>query len=1080
MSSNAGPIRILSVDDHPLICQGIAGLFAIQSDLARAQVVVWLVAIALGGCDRLHGDRTAPDAVPPGRYDTVTGKVSFFGQTLRSANLQVGHESWTFKDGAPPDVTCLAQTNDGFLWLCAPNGLLRFDGTRFEPFRSSFGDRLLSTNGYSLFVPPSGGLWVGYVLGGFSFLDNGRVTNYASETGSVYGFAQDRDGIVWAGASSGLWRFDHSSWQHIGVEWNAPAGAVRQIGFDSHGILWALVGTLGAPKDLIDLVPGIRRFKTVRRNLTVDAFTWDADRAVLTEPAASPMSDSGEGSDERPPVYPVLTKSPQFVDRNNSLWIITPADKPVVMRLPRERLHDAFNKVSPGGSETYDVNPFENAALVDREGNIWLGDTKGIHRFFYTPLIRQEFPKEASENADFAVVADDNGAVWSSSGTGFDKADLYYVLGGKAERRVLQVISSFAYRAPDKTFWFSGERCLWHLVGHDFVRVDLPPEIANQFNFLQTITGDQQGGMWVSFGRHGLYRLADGIWTSYGGRHDLPKSMLVAFTDSLGRVWFGYTKSQLAVLDGDRVRVFALSDGLQVGNILAIYGRGSEIWIGGELGLEQFDHGRFHNIAAVDDELLRGISGIVETPDGDLWLNGISGIFHIRKVEISEALKDSTYRVKGEHFGRREGLPGVANQLRPLPTAIEGTDGRLWFTLRNGVVWLDPADYSERRAVPPPITIQSVTADDKSYAPASGLSLPAHTSSVQISYSAVSLSDPEAIRFRYKLREADTDWHEVAASSPVTYRNLPPGSYHFNVGASDINGVWSDKIATAEFTLLPAFYQTLWFRSLCVILFLAAVAGLYQLRLRQLARQYGMRLEERVSERTRIARELHDTLLQSFHGLLLRFQTASELFPTRPAEAKQTLDSAIEQAAQAITEGRDAVQGLRSSTVVTNDLALAINTWGEELAGGETTPNAAEFHVGVEGTPRTLHPIVRDEIYRIACEALRNAFRHADATHIEVELRYDERQLRLRVRDDGKGIDPKFLTEEGRAGHYGLHGMRERAKLMGGKLTVWSALDSGAEVEVSIPADRAYATSASTWRSWFAKKFSRESVQSEP
>jgi signal transduction histidine kinase/ligand-binding sensor domain-containing protein len=979
----------------------------------------------------------------------------------------------------------LAQTNDGFLWLCGgPNGLVRFDGTRFEPFSSPFGDRLLFANLYSLFAPPSGGLWVGYTYGGFSFLDKGRVTNYASETGSVYGFAQDRDGIVWAGASSGLWRFNHSAWQHIGVEWDAPAAPFTQVGFDSEGILWAMVGAHGAPKDLIYFMPGNRRFKTARRNLSVEAFTWEANRAVLTEPAASPMSGAGEGSDERPPVYPVLTKNSQFIDRNNSLWIITPAGKSVVMRLPRESLHDAFNKVSPGGSETYDVNPYEEAALVDREGNIWLGDTKGIHRFFYTPLIRQEFPKEASESADFAVVADDNGAVWISSGTSgsANKVDLYYVLGGKAERHLPQVISSFAYRAPDKTFWFSGEGCLWHLVGHDFVRVDLPPEMADQFNFLQTITGDQKGGVWVSFGRRGLYLLAEGVWTPYGGRDELPKTgtmMNVAFTDSLGRVWFGYAKSQLAVLDGDKVRRFGPSDGLQVGNVLAIYGRGSEIWIGGELGVAQFDHGRFHNIAAVDDGWLHGISGIVETPDGDLWLNGISGIFHIRKVEISEALKDSTYRVKGEHFGRRAGLPGVANQLRPLPTAIEGTDGRLWFTLRNGVVWLDPAAYSEKRTVPPPITIQSVSADDKSYAPASPLSLPAHTSSVHISYSAVSLSDPEAIRFRYKLRETDNDWHEGATRSPVTYRSLPPGSYHFNVAASDTNGAWSDKIATAEFTILPAFYQTRWFRALCGILLLTILAGLYRLRLRQLARQYSMRLEERVSERTRIARELHDTLLQSFHGLLLRFQTASELFPTRPAEAKQTLDSAIEQAAQAITEGRDAVQALRSSTVVTNDLALAINTLGEELAVGEMNPNAAEFHVGVEGTPRDLHPILRDEVYRIAGEALRNAFRHAEARRIEVEIRYDERQFRLRVRDDGKGIDSKFLNDDERPGHYGMRGMRERTKLLGGKVTVWSEVETGTEVELSIPAANAYATADGRRRSWLAEKFAGRLVNKD-
>jgi len=238
-----------------------------------------------------------------------------------------------------------------------------------------------------------------------------------------------------------------------------------------------------------------------------------------------------------------------------------------------------------------------------------------------------------------------------------------------------------------------------------------------------------------------------------------------------------------------------------------------------------------------------------------------------------------------------------------------------------------------------------------------------------------------------------------------------------------------------------------------------------------------LRLEERVTERMRIARELHDTLLQSFHGLLLRFQTVSNLLPTRPAEAKETLDSAIDQAAQAITEGRDAVQGLRSSTVVTNDLALAINTLGEELAAGGTNPNNAVFHVGVEGTTRDLHPILRDEVYRIAGEAMRNAFKHAQAQRMEVEIRYDERQFRLRVRDDGKGIDAKLLNEGERPGHYGLRGMRERAKLLGGKLTVWSELDAGTELELSIPATNAYATPDGGKRSWLTEKLAGKDTE---
>jgi signal transduction histidine kinase len=251
-----------------------------------------------------------------------------------------------------------------------------------------------------------------------------------------------------------------------------------------------------------------------------------------------------------------------------------------------------------------------------------------------------------------------------------------------------------------------------------------------------------------------------------------------------------------------------------------------------------------------------------------------------------------------------------------------------------------------------------------------------------------------------------------------------------------------------------------------MLFLLLAWAG-YQLRIRRLHRQFEMTLDARVAERMRVARDLHDTLLQSFHGLLLRFQTAFNLLPDRPAESKQVLASAIEQAAEAITEGRDAVQGLRSSATEMNDLAESIRALGDELAN----ENSAEVvaRVEVQGSPRALHPIVRDEVFRIAGEALRNAFRHAAAKQIEVELRYDERQLRVRVRDDGRGIDPEVLRAEGPEGHYGLRGMRERAKLAGGKLTVWSGLDTGTEVELSIPAPHAYSSSSPS-RSLLAQK----------
>jgi signal transduction histidine kinase len=235
-----------------------------------------------------------------------------------------------------------------------------------------------------------------------------------------------------------------------------------------------------------------------------------------------------------------------------------------------------------------------------------------------------------------------------------------------------------------------------------------------------------------------------------------------------------------------------------------------------------------------------------------------------------------------------------------------------------------------------------------------------------------------------------------------------------------------------------------------------------------------MRLEERVGERTRIARDLHDTLLQSFHGILLYLQSGIHLLEEQhPAEAKKTLKTAVEQAEQAIIEGREAVQGLRASTIERDDLALAIKTLGGELGSEDTNSRPPEFAVQVEGVSRYLHPIIRDEVYRIAGEAMRNVFRHADAKQVEVEIHYDDRRLRVRVRDDGKGIDPKLLSHDGREGHFGLRGMRERAKLVGGKLTVWSELDSGTEVELSIPANRAYATPGDGQRSWLAEKYAK-------
>jgi signal transduction histidine kinase len=334
------------------------------------------------------------------------------------------------------------------------------------------------------------------------------------------------------------------------------------------------------------------------------------------------------------------------------------------------------------------------------------------------------------------------------------------------------------------------------------------------------------------------------------------------------------------------------------------------------------------------------------------------------------------------------------------------------------------------------------------------------------------------VRFRFKLEGQNRKWHEVVNDRQVQYTNLGPGTYRFRVLACNNSGVWNEEGATLDFLILPAWYQTNWFYALCGAAFLALLWAAYQLRVRQLVAQFNMRLDERVAERTRIARDLHDTLLQSFQALLLRFQAGINMLAQRPADARRVLEDAVDRASQAIAEGRDAIGDLRMSTVEKNDLAVAIKTIAEELARAHDNQASTPFQVLVEGTPRELHPILRDEVYRLATEALRNAFRHAAAKNVEVEIRYDQKYFRLRIRDDGKGIPSDVIHGDGREGHYGLHGMRERAKLVGGKLTIWTELDSGTEIELNIPGARAYVKSTRPFW-YFGKRSTTDTDEKE-
>ena len=982
---------------------------------------------------------------------------------------QLNHRAFTSAEGAPSDVGALAQTSDGVLWIGGGNGLTRFDGARFIPYPGSWEEPLRSTYVTALAAAPDGGLWIGFGFGGASFLKGGHLRNYVAgdgfPDGSVRQFAWDRDGSLWAAVRGGLAHFDGERWEKIPLENKLYCTGVL---VDRRGTLW--VATEDA---LLARVAGERRFREVERldfgvqggalaeapDGKIWAAAYNARKLIrIDRPAALQgsvvVTVGGFAGDELEPLV---------FDGEGNLWTHpSPTAEDMLLRVPareldREGEHQVM--VTPEIFSHMDgLSGDVGAILKDREGNVWLGTGKGLDRFSHSNVVRGPASCEVP-----AIAAGDVGALWLACPYG---PGLTSELGdGAVVSQQKTPEFSVAYRDPGGEVWFGGSSALGHVESGRIVLTPLPPRLSG--TPVQALVRDRSGAMWVSVVAKGVFRYLDGKWSEYGDVSALPRGYpIVEVADDSGTLWFGYPNSRIARLEGGRVQLFDGTHSLEVGNVQAILAKGADVWAGGDLGLARLHHGRFVPIYSTSGAApFRGISGIVQARSGDLWLNGIGGIVRISRDEIGHVDLDPAYPVRCDIFNYLDGVPGTAPQARPLPSAVETTDGRVWFSMSGGVVSID-VTHLARNTLLPPVTIWSLTAGHRQFANLGReLSLPIHTTNLQIDYSAGSLTVPERVQFRYKLEGSDPEWQDVGTRREAFYSNLGPGHYTFRVIASNNDGVWNTKGAAVEFTILPAFYQTRWFYALCALAGVALLAGLYRVRVRQVAAQVRGRTEARLGERERIARDLHDTLLQSLHGLMFQFQAARNMLARKQEDGMRALDLAIRGTENAIAESRDAIQDLRPHELPQSDLSELLQKAGEELAAlrpaGQESPS---FRVVVEGESRELSPEAQEEVYQIARELMRNAFNHAAAQRIELEIRYHKSQLRLRVRDDGKGIDPKILAESRRPGHWGLPGIRERAQRVGARLAFWSQSGAGTEVELIVPAATAYSNARSRAR----------------
>lgn len=960
--------------------------------------------------------------------------------------LQMRHRAWATRDGAPGPVLAIAQTLDGWLWIGTPAGLYRFDGVAFERMSSLGGVRLRSPAVRSLTVDHTGALWIGYLYGGIDRYAGLVLKRYGTEQGlptaTVGRIAVDSHGTVWAAATRGLFRLDGGSWQRALPE----RTLIMMLLVDRSDRVWFNSGD-----ELLVLDPGAVSARPVGRLKHSDAAVMaeGPDGSVWLASNNAPLQRFGP--EDRRPIgagAPLEAVAPLLFDEVGMAWFCGPAglwraDAAAWLHpnAPVPKPHDWFGaRNGLSGSAFY-------AMLQDREGSVWIGTDGGLDRFH-----RNRLTRIAASRSNVPVALAASGPdVW------IGRSGQPLLRLGARPHEFTDVRADFSALLPDvgNTTWVGSRKgSMWRIDADRAspVHGPLPPGTGA---VVQALTRDRAGRVWVA-GRGGPFRLEGGAWSAMGGRDGLPADPVISLaSDASGRVWLGYSDSRVALYDDAQVTLFSHADGLDVGTVLALHVAGDRVWVGGDSGLAVGIGGRFRMVGDGKRQVFQGVSGVWQTPAGELWLNTADGVVRIPVDEVSSLVVQPNRWPRHELFDRSDGLSGQAPQAGgSLPTLVASSDGQLWISDDGfGVVSIDPAAVV-RNTVPPPVSILSVRANDRDQVLHDGLILPALTRSVQIRYTGLGLAAPERETFRYRLAGIDESWQEVQTRRVALYTNLEPGQYRFEVMAANEDGVWSRAPAMLGFTIEPALHQTVAYRAMCLAALVGALWYFYVLRVRVLTARAVEKARERQRERDRIARDLHDTLLQGVYGLLVGLQ--SVLDRAMDGSSRKALSHALDNAERLVDESRQRVAGLRAVEASSFDLAGALQIEADRLAGS----GGLMVKVIVDGLVKCLLPHVRDEIYYIASEALMNVRRHAEARSVHLELQCSARQVRLLIRDDGRGIEPSVLEQNGISGHWGLQGMRERAARIGGRLTIAAAPGGGTDVELLAPVEAAYLPAA--------------------
>jgi signal transduction histidine kinase/ligand-binding sensor domain-containing protein len=940
--------------------------------------------------------------------------------------------SWNEEDGMPSSlVWAITQDRDGYLWLGTDLGLLRFDGVRFVALDQMPGITLDSKPVRALCAVRGGGLWIGFGDGGgLGRLVDGRLTTYPPSAGvpeRVVAIVEDREGTIWAGGLMGLSRFRADHWERLSTAVGLPAKAsVFGIYEDHLRSLW-----VSTSAGVFRRVPSTDRFEATDVATRVRSFAENgAGEMWVVGP--EPASDSSRDSTG----WHALTGWRVLRDHHGDLWVATLGQG--VSRITTDP--SGRPRIERWGGSGKLSSDIVRSVFEDREGNIWVGTQSGLNRLSENTLVSMLDTVDASEVVR-AVTAGRHGGVW----VGTDSA--VYRFDGNSRKRFdsrdgLPAGAVTAIHSDhDGVMWVATDQGhVSRLVNSRFELLPIPP--AADLHLIWTVTADFDGGIWLGDIDKGLFRLKSGSLTRFGDAPEIrDKVVTCAMTDASGTVWVGFGDGSVAAYRDGSFRLYSQRHGLAGGGVGAILqGDDGTLWVGTARGVSRLDGDRFLPLTARNSLPDERAGALVQDRQGALWFSVRSGLVKVEPEQFERTRNDPTYQVQFRLYDRSDGLRGLPMTPRGYPTVTRGGDGNLWFVTSSGLAVVNPR-HAERDRLPPPVRIEQVIADRRVFDARSHVDFSPLTSNLQIDYTGLSFRAPSKVHFKYQLEGFDKGWTDAGTRRQAFYTNLPPREYRFHVIA-DNDGVSNDVGAYWVFAIRPTFYQTRWFYALCTVTVVLAVLGAWQAHVRQVQRRFAAV----IAERTRVARELHDTLLQSLVGVALQFEGLASDVVSEPQRAETNFNRLRRQIQGYVREAQQSIWDLRSPTLESADLGTALREAGERISSGTPT----RFELVIRGRVARNAPRVDEALLRIGQEAVSNAVRHANGTRVRMELIYEPQTVTLRVADDGEGFDLNALGAK-RVTHWGLVTMQERAQEIGGEFTLTTAPGHGTTIAVRAP-----------------------------